>query len=93
MERFIVRVNIDHFRKLLIKEADLGTRATIQRLLGEEEAKLRAWNTSADDAAQRVRGHDGATEGPPRHEEGAPVGVLPLIPAMRPVWSPVLPAC
>jgi hypothetical protein len=38
----IVRLNIEHFRKLLSKQLDPIQRQTIARLLGEEEAKLQA---------------------------------------------------
>jgi hypothetical protein len=38
----IALLNIDHFRKLLETESDETKRATIRKLLAEEEAKLAA---------------------------------------------------
>jgi hypothetical protein len=40
MDRFVVRANIDHFRKQLADETDETKRAMLVRLLAEEEAKL-----------------------------------------------------
>jgi hypothetical protein len=40
MDQFIARLNIEHFRALLIKETDEAKRKTILRLLHEEEEKL-----------------------------------------------------
>lgn len=48
MERFIVRLNIHHFRKMLTSEADVGTRNTVLRLLAEEEAKLQSLMAQPD---------------------------------------------
>ena len=42
MDRTVARLNIEHYRKLLAKEADETKRQTILRLLEEEEAKLKA---------------------------------------------------
>ena len=42
MPKTIARLNIEHFRKLLAKEVDQAKRATLLRLLAEEEAKLAA---------------------------------------------------
>ena len=42
MDRTIAQLNIEHYRKLLAKETDEIKRATLVRLLGEEEAKLKA---------------------------------------------------
>jgi hypothetical protein len=38
----IARLNIDHYRRLLATETDPSKRAIIQKLLSEEEAKLRS---------------------------------------------------
>lgn len=42
MDRFIARANIGHVRERLMSEADPAKRATLQRLLVEEEDKLAA---------------------------------------------------
>ena len=42
MADWIVRANIDHFRKSLETEKDPGKRAVIERELPEEETKLAA---------------------------------------------------
>jgi hypothetical protein len=38
----IARLNIEHFKRLLEREADEAKRQMIMRLLSEEEAKLKA---------------------------------------------------
>jgi hypothetical protein len=38
----IARLNIKHYRQLLATETDPSKRAMIEKLLAEEEAKLRA---------------------------------------------------
>jgi hypothetical protein len=40
MDQNIARLNVEHFRKLLINERDESKRQTILRLLREEEDKL-----------------------------------------------------
>jgi hypothetical protein len=40
MPKTIARLNIEHYRKLLMQETDEPKRRTILRLLAEEEAKL-----------------------------------------------------
>lgn len=40
MDRTIARLNIEHYRRLLAKEADETRRQTLLRLLAEEEAKI-----------------------------------------------------
>ncbi|MEJ2623813.1 MAG: hypothetical protein P8Z80_04505 [Pseudolabrys sp.] len=40
MQRTVAQLNVEHFRRLLAKETDETRRATLQRLLAEEEAKL-----------------------------------------------------
>ena len=40
MDRTVARLNIEHYRRLLVKEPDETRRQTLQRLLAEEEAKL-----------------------------------------------------
>ncbi len=49
MDRAIAQLNIDHFRKLLANETDEAKRATLQRLLADEEAKLKAANAAAEE--------------------------------------------
>lgn len=41
MDEKIVRLNIEHFRKLLSEDCNESKRQMILRLLSEEEAKLR----------------------------------------------------
>ena len=41
MERFVRRQNIEHFKELLKIETDPGKRRAIEKLLREEEAKLK----------------------------------------------------
>jgi hypothetical protein len=40
MDRSVARLNIEHYRRLLAKEADLPRRRAILRRLAEEEGKL-----------------------------------------------------
>ena len=40
LSRYIIRHNIEHYRKLAIETADPAKRAVINKLLAEEEAKL-----------------------------------------------------
>ena len=40
MDRSVVRLNIEHYRRLLATETDETPRQTLARLLAEEEAKL-----------------------------------------------------
>jgi len=42
MDKFVTRLNIEHYRKKLAAEQDELKRQTSQRLLAEEEAKLAA---------------------------------------------------
>lgn len=39
---FVARLNVEHFNQQLMTESDSGRRATLVRLLGEEEEKLLA---------------------------------------------------
>ena len=48
MDRDIAQLNIAHFRKLLANETDQVKRATLHRLLADEEAKLKAVNDGAE---------------------------------------------
>jgi hypothetical protein len=41
MERTVARLNIEHYKRLLLTETDETKRKTLIRLLAEEEAKLR----------------------------------------------------
>jgi hypothetical protein len=40
LDRTIARLNIEHYRKKLAEEVDPDRRATLLRLIAEEEAKL-----------------------------------------------------
>jgi len=40
MDKSIARLNVEHYRKLLVNETDETQRQVIARLLAEEEAKL-----------------------------------------------------
>jgi hypothetical protein len=40
MDRTVARLNIEHLRQQLAQETDQTRRATLQRLLAEQEAKL-----------------------------------------------------
>ncbi len=48
MDRDIAQLNIAHFRKLLANETDEVKRATLHRLLADEEAKLKTANDGAE---------------------------------------------
>jgi hypothetical protein len=48
VDQTIARLNIEHFRRLLKTETDPAKRATITRLLADEEAKLRSINAEKD---------------------------------------------
>jgi hypothetical protein len=41
VERFVIRQNIEHFRAMLQQTTDPERRRTLERLLLEEEAKLK----------------------------------------------------
>ena len=43
MERFVIRQNIEHYRELLKITRDPAERRQIQKLLLEEEAKLKKY--------------------------------------------------
>ena len=40
MDRFVARANVQHFRDLVAKEANLAERERLTKMLSEEEAKL-----------------------------------------------------
>ena len=40
MDKAVAQLNVEHYRKLLCTETDLTKRATLGRLLAEEQAKL-----------------------------------------------------
>lgn len=44
MERFVIRQNIEHYRELLKITRDPTERRRIEKLLFEEEAKLKKYN-------------------------------------------------
>ena len=48
MDKAVARLNIEHYRKLLAKETDQTKRATLGRLLAEEEAKMAALTDMPD---------------------------------------------
>jgi len=43
MDKAVAALNIEHYRKLLSTETEPPKRATIERLLAEEKAKLAAF--------------------------------------------------
>lgn len=49
MDRWIAHANIKHFRKKLAEEIDESQRTTLLTLLAEEEAKLAALESEAED--------------------------------------------
>jgi len=54
VDKAVAHLNIEHYRKLLVTETDQAKRATLHRLLAEEEAKLAAlMNTPA---AKKLKG-------------------------------------
>ena len=44
MERFVIRQNIEHYRELLKITTDPAKRAGIEKLLLEQEAKLKKYD-------------------------------------------------
>lgn len=40
MDQTVARLNVEHFRRLLVKETEESRRRILQRLLAEEEVKL-----------------------------------------------------
>lgn len=44
MERFVIRQNIEHYRELLKMTTDPAERAAMEKLLREEEAKLKKYD-------------------------------------------------
>ncbi len=44
MERFVIRQNIEHYRAMLKIVTDLERRSVIERLVLEEEAKLKKYD-------------------------------------------------
>ncbi len=47
MDKYIARLNIEHFRKLLAKETDEAKRQMLLCLLAEDETKLAALETAS----------------------------------------------
>lgn len=62
MQRFVARHNVQHFRELLAKETDPKQRAMLDKLLGEELAKLAA---EASDGPEAGADAPGEAPGPP----------------------------
>jgi hypothetical protein len=50
LDKTVAELNIAHFRKLLASEADPVKRQTLERLLAEEEAKLKHAQASKKDS-------------------------------------------
>lgn len=48
MDKFVARLNIEHFRKMLAEETDAERRRTLATLLAEEEDKLAALEDGAE---------------------------------------------
>ncbi|MBX3521281.1 MAG: hypothetical protein KF835_14820 [Xanthobacteraceae bacterium] len=46
MQKKVARLNIEHYRKLLIHETDESKRQAILRLLAEEEARLASFEAN-----------------------------------------------
>jgi len=46
LERFVIQENIEHYRAMLKITTDLERREVIEKLLLEEEAKLRKYDDS-----------------------------------------------
>ena len=49
MDKSVARLNIEHFRRLLASETDEAKRKVLQRLLAEEEAKLKSLSGPSDE--------------------------------------------
>jgi len=60
VDRTVAHLNIEHYRRLLASETDERKRATLKRLLAEEEAKLAAakQNPSAQGGMRSNGQHD-----------------------------------
>lgn len=56
MQKFIARANIERFQKLIAEEPDGANRARLERMLAEEEAKLRAYGARPDCIVSQDRG-------------------------------------
>lgn len=56
MDRTVARLNIEHYRKLLVTKLDEMKRRTLQRLLAEEEAKLASLESGGVTLAEVPRG-------------------------------------
>jgi hypothetical protein len=53
MDQTVAYLNIDHYRKLLATETDEKKRATLHRLLAEEEAKVASLINATDGRKQK----------------------------------------
>lgn len=49
MDKFVARLNIEHYREVLADECDPERRRLVARLLAEEEAKLAAIELQSDE--------------------------------------------
>ncbi|MND04266.1 hypothetical protein D3C83_244580 [compost metagenome] len=49
MDRYVARLNIEHFKQKLAEETDPAKREMLVRLLAEEEAKLAALEEKSKD--------------------------------------------
>jgi len=54
MDKTVARLNIEHYRKLLVIETDETRRKMLSRLLAEEEAKLAAFENPTKRKTERV---------------------------------------
>jgi hypothetical protein len=53
MDQAVAHLNIEHYRNLLATETDEKKRATLHRLLAEEEARLASLINAADGRKQK----------------------------------------
>lgn len=58
MQKFVARENIERFRKLIAEAPDGADRARLERMLAEEEEKLRAYGAGTESVASQDRGDD-----------------------------------
>lgn len=60
MQEFIARMNIERFRRLIAEEPEAANRARLERMLVEEQEKLRACRTHPDSIASQDQGDHGS---------------------------------
>ena len=54
MERFVIRQNIEHYREMLKTTTDPARRAAIEKLLREEEPKLKKYDEDHKGGCNRI---------------------------------------